>query len=69
MPPSEFYRVVDDSMFLVICRYIKLTHYILARIDWLAERLAKAFLTNVWQDKDISDSLLSNQGSPFTSKF
>ncbi len=61
--------MVYDSIFLAICRYTTLARYIPARMDWSAERLAEAFLENVWQDKGILDSLVSDCGSLFTSKF
>ncbi len=56
----EFYRVVYDSILLVICRYTKSAPYIPARVDLSTERLAEAFLENVWQDKSIPDSLVSD---------
>ncbi len=53
MPPSEFHGIVYDSIFIVICRYTKLARYILARMDWTAERLAEAFIENVWREKGL----------------
>lgn len=40
MPSCEYQRTVYDSIFLVMCRYTKMARYIVARIDWTAERLA-----------------------------
>ncbi len=69
MPPSEFHGIVYDSIFIVMCRYTKLARYIPARMDWTAERLAEAFIENVWREKGLPDSVVSDRGSLFTSKF
>ncbi len=47
MPPSEFHRVVYDSIFIVMCRYTKLAQYVPTRMDWTAERLIEVFIENV----------------------
>ena len=47
MSPSEFHGIVYDSIFIVICRYIKLVRYIAARMDLTAEQLAEAFIENI----------------------
>ncbi len=41
----------------------------LNRMDWSADRLNEAFFENFWRDKGIADSLVSDRGSLFTSKF
>lgn len=69
MPPCEYQGMVYDSIFLVMCRYTKMARYIAARMDWAAERLAQAFLEHVWRDKGLPDSIVSDRGSLFTSKF
>lgn len=46
-----------------------MARYIAARMDWTAERLAQAFLEHVWRDKGLPDSIVSDRGSLFTSKF
>ena len=60
MSSSEFHLLVYDSILLIICRYTKPARYIPARVDLSTERLAEAFLENVWRDKSIPDSLVSD---------
>ena len=69
MPPSEFHGIVYDSIFIVMCHYTKLARYIPARMDWTAEGLAEAFIENVWREKGLPDSVVSDRGSLFTYKF
>ena len=69
MPPFEFHGIIYDSIFIVIGRYTKLAQYIPARMDWTVERLAEAFIENIWRDKGLPDSVVSDRGSLFTSKF
>ena len=69
MPPSEFHGIVYDSIFIVMCRYTKLARYVPAQMDWSAERLAEAFIENVWREKGLPDSVVLDRGSLFTSKF
>ncbi len=33
IPPSEFYGVVYDSIFIVVCRYTKLARFVPAQMD------------------------------------
>lgn len=69
MPSSEFHVIVYDSIFIVICRYTKLAQYIPTQMDWTAERLAEAFIENIWKEKGLLDLVNSDRGSLFTSKF
>lgn len=69
MPLCEYQGMVYDFIFLLICQYIKMAQYIVARIDWTAEQLAQAFLEQVWQDKGLPDSIISDRGLLFTLKF
>ncbi len=69
MLPSEFNGVVFDSIFIVICRYTKLAQDVPSRMDWTAERLTEGFIENVWREKGLPDSVVSDRGSLFTSKF
>ena len=69
MPPSEFYSIVYDSIFIVMYRYTKLVRYTPAQMDWTAKRLAKAFIEDIWREKGLPDSIVSDRGSLFTSKF
>ena len=69
MPPCEHHGVVYDSIFVIVDRYTKMVRYIPARMDWTSERLAEAFIENIWRDKGLPDSVVSDRGSLFTSKF
>ncbi len=69
MLPLEFYGVVYDSIFIVICRYTNLVRYILARMQLTPEQWTEAFIENVWRAKSLPDSVVSDRGSFFTSKF
>lgn len=60
MPPSNFHGMVYDSIFIVMCCYTKLVRYILAQKDWTAEQLAEAFIENIWREKALPDSVVSD---------
>ena len=46
-----------------------MARYIVACIDWTTKRLAQAFLEHIWRDKGLLDSIVSDRGSLFISKF
>lgn len=46
-----------------------MARYIAVKIDWMAEQLAQAFLEHVWQDKGLSDSIISDKELLLTLKF
>ncbi len=69
MPQCEYHQVVYDSVFFIIDRYTKMAGYIAARMDRTAKRLAQAFLEQVWRDKGLPDSIVSDRRCLFTSKF
>ena len=60
MPLSEFHDIVYDSIFIVIYRYTKFASYIPARTNWTVEQLAEAFIKNIWRDKGLPDSVISD---------
>lgn len=46
-----------------------MAQYIVACMDWTAERLAQAFLDHIWQDRGFSNFIVLDRGSLFISKF
>ncbi|WMV18447.1 hypothetical protein MTR67_011832 [Solanum verrucosum] len=58
-----------DSIWVVVDRLTKLAHFILVRIDYNAQQLAKVYVKKIVRLHEVPLSIISNRGMQFTSKF
>ncbi|KAH0730183.1 hypothetical protein KY289_001371 [Solanum tuberosum] len=58
-----------DSIWVVVDRLTKSTHFILVRIDYNAEQLAKVYVKEIVRLHEVPISIISDCGTQFTSKF
>ena len=58
-----------DSIWVVVDRLTKSSHFISVRIDYNAEQLAKVYVKEILRLHGVPLSIISNHGTQFTSKF
>ena len=58
-----------DSILVIVDRLTKMVHYELVNVTINASRLVKVILNMVVQHHGLLDSIVSDKGSLFTSKF
>ncbi|WMV50946.1 hypothetical protein MTR67_044331 [Solanum verrucosum] len=58
-----------DSIWVVVDRLTKSAHFILVRIDYNAEQLAKIYVKEIVRLHGVTLSVISDRGTQFTSKF
>lgn len=58
-----------NSVMVVVDHFTKAAHFILAKETWKADKLAKAFVGTIFKLHGLPDSIVSNRGTVFMSKF
>ena len=65
LPASEDF----NAILVVMDRFTKVQHYILANTTWTAENVADSYINNIWKLYGLPRHITSDQGLQFTSKF
>lgn len=58
-----------DSIFVVVDKFTKMTHYVRARESMTAKQLAEPYLSRIFRHHGLSDSIVSDRGATFVSRF
>ena len=69
LPSSKRYKQTFDVILVVINRFTKYTRYILYRKTINAEALASILIDGIFRDFGLSDSIVLDRGSVFTSGY
>ena len=58
-----------DSIWVIVDRLTKSAHFILVKVTYNAEKLAKLYISEVVRLHRVPLSIISDRGTQFTSKF
>jgi hypothetical protein len=58
-----------DSIFVVVDRLTKMTHFMPCNKMVTGEEIARLFMDNIYKYHGLPDDIISDRGSQFTSKF
>jgi hypothetical protein len=58
-----------DSIFVVVDRLTKMAHFIPCTKTIIGEKTAKLFLDNIYRTHGLSNDIISDMGTQFTSNF